>query len=62
MMLRRELWDWNGPEEGDEIDQSVIVMHDGEEVFELVLGTVHQKKAAARKLVALLNKHGVTPL
>ncbi len=52
-----EEWDWNGPEEGDEVDLSIIVMFDGEEVLQLDgnENDVEGRKSAARRLCALLN-------
>lgn len=49
-------WDWNGPEEGDKVDLSVWIMHEGSEVMEIRAGTTMQKKATARRITDLLNK------
>jgi hypothetical protein len=52
-------WDWNGPEEGDKIDLSVIIMFDGDEVIELTDSgdmTTAQRKKLAGEICAVLNK------
>jgi hypothetical protein len=53
-----ERWGWNGPEEGDTMDLSVIIMFDGEEVIEISDSgdsTVLQRKALARLICDKLN-------
>lgn len=58
-------WDWNGPEEGDKVDLSVIIMHDGEEVIELTDSgdhTVAERKKIANALCIILNEAGAIAL
>lgn len=53
-------WEMSGPEEGDKVDQSVFICHadfDGYEVIEITFGTAAMKKAAARKIVDILNRN-----
>jgi len=54
-------WEFNGPEEGDTIDMSVIIMFDGEEVAELTESgdhTLEERKQAARLICDTLNNMG----
>jgi len=55
-----EEWDWNGPEEGDEVDTTIVIMFDGSEVMCLngELDDVEERKQAARRLCKLLNGSG----
>jgi hypothetical protein len=57
-----DLWSWAGPEEGDNYDETVIILFDDEERYEVREGTLAQRKATARRLVDLLNKGGVREL
>jgi hypothetical protein len=60
--MNEERWDWSGPEEGDEVDLTVVLMLDGVEVLEVVTGTLTERRSIARRLVSLLNQGEVIPL
>lgn len=46
----------SGPEEGDSIDDTVLVIDDdGTELIEIKTGTLAKRKAIARKIAELLN-------
>ena len=52
-------YDWSGPEEGDKVDMTVLVIDtEGpvEEILKVRAGTLAQQKAMARRIAALLNK------
>jgi len=53
-------WDWNGPEEGDEVDLSVVIMFDGEEVMQLDgdEDTVDTRRKIAGEMCQRLNAGG----
>lgn len=47
----------SGPEEGDKIDDTVLVIDDdGTELIEIREGTLRQRKALAHRIANLLNK------
>lgn len=48
-------WDYSIPE-GDDGDDTCIVMHDGDELIEIKGGTLRQRKARAKRIAALLNE------
>ena len=67
-MADRIVFDWSGPDEGDEIDTSVwITTDDGTEIELIDSGDVEADKEIARDLVAKLNampqplEHGIIP-
>jgi hypothetical protein len=52
-------WEMSGPEEGDTIDETVIICnadHENYEIIEISAGTLGERKALARKIVNLLNQ------
>lgn len=56
-------WEVSAPEEGDTIDQTVLVCNaesDGYEVIEIRAGTLAQRKRIAAKIAALLNEGDAT--
>lgn len=57
-------WDWNGPEEGDEIDLTVVIMFDGDEVIEIAedKGSVQERKQMAERICIMLNVAEASPL
>ena len=52
-------WEFNGPEEGDQVDLSIVLMFDGEEIIEITESgdhTTEQRKEAARQVCEILNR------
>lgn len=56
-------WDMSGPEEGDTIDQTVLVTFDGDEIFEVPRAPrgLAATKDRGRRIAALLNKYECKP-
>lgn len=52
-----ERYAMSGPEEGDEVDHTVLVIdEDGTELIEIRTGTLNQRRSIARKIAALMNQ------
>lgn len=56
-------WEVSAPEEGDKIDQTVLVCNsesDGYEVIKIRAGSLAKRKRIAAKIAALLNEGDAT--